>query len=157
MKNILGEVFGSWVVLRKLQKNTSGNMMWECRCLCGNIHEVSGSDLRIGRSTRCVTCRSGDFKKEIRLTDHRLYSVWVGMNRRCRSIKNKDYKHYGGRGIEVCESWSGKQGFVNFIKDMQPSFIEGLTLDRKNNDGDYTPDNCKWSTHTEQANNKNRK
>jgi hypothetical protein len=152
-KDLFNQVFGQWTVLRKLQKNTSGNLLWECKCTCGNLKAISGSELRLGRTTKCSNCRIEGTRQEVRLVDHRLYSVWIGMRRRCNSLKSKDYPNYGGRGITVCERW---QNFKLFLEDMEDSFIEGLTLDRKENNGNYTPENCKWSTITEQNNNKKR-
>lgn len=75
------------------------------------------------------------------------------MNRRCYNSDRKDYKHYGGRGIEVCNEWhyENPKGFENFINDMEISYIEGLELDRIDNNGNYEPSNCKWSTRSEQV------
>jgi hypothetical protein len=75
------------------------------------------------------------------------------MNRRCYDKNRKDYHHYGGRGIKVCDAWhrDNPQGFDNFINDMEFSFKEGLEIDRIDNDGDYCKDNCKWSSRSEQV------
>jgi len=80
----------------------------------------------------------------------RTYAAWSGMIDRCTNEKNKRYASYGGRGIFVCVSWSN---FFNFVRDMGLC-KEGLSLDRIDNDGNYNPRNCKWSTPKEQANNK---
>ncbi len=69
---------------------------------------------------------------------------------RCSNLKNKAWKNYGGRGIKICERW---EKFENFLSDMGTPPV-GLTLERKNNDGDYDPSNCKWATYKEQANNR---
>lgn len=78
------------------------------------------------------------------------YHAWVNMKDRCLNPKHKQYKDYGGRGIQICERWLKLE---NFFKDMgeRPS---GLTLDRINNDGNYEPSNCKWATWKEQQNNR---
>jgi hypothetical protein len=73
------------------------------------------------------------------------------MKSRCSNPKDKGYKDYGGRGIKVCDRW---QDFVNFMKDMLPTWQPGLSIDRKDNEGDYTPDNCRWATDSEQERNK---
>ena len=69
---------------------------------------------------------------------------------RCNNITYRDYDYYGGRGIKVCDRWNSIE---NFIEDMFPSFQEGLTLDRKNSNGNYEADNCRWETKTVQARN----
>ena len=82
--------------------------------------------------------------------DHRLYSTWKSMKSRCNNPNVSHYKYYGGKGVKVCNEWLD---FWVFVKDMYPSFKEGLTLDRLDNNGDYSLANCRWSTPVEQASN----
>jgi hypothetical protein len=86
---------------------------------------------------------------------HKLYATYSHMKRRCYSTANKDYKHYGARGITVCNRWLGENGFNNFVEDMgeRPS---GHSIDRVDNDKGYSPENCKWASVTEQVNNTRR-
>lgn len=89
----------------------------------------------------------------IKSKEHPLYVTHQSMKQRCYNPNNIGFHLYGGRGIKVCSRWLGKDGFWNFVADMGEK-PEGMTLDRKNNDGDYSPDNCKWSTLFEQCDNR---
>lgn len=84
------------------------------------------------------------------LSSHELYSVWNGMRRRVFNKKCKDFKHYGGRGITICNRWLNVE---NFIEDMYPSYKKGLEIDRTDNDKNYGPDNCRWAERTTQNRN----
>lgn len=90
-------------------------------------------------------------------TEHPLYNTYYGMKGRCLQENDKDYPRYGGRGIKVCDRWLGTDGFFNFIEDMgeRPN---GHTLDRKDVDGDYSPENCRWADiHTQAVNKQDKK
>ena len=78
---------------------------------------------------------------------------WSSMITRCYNSRRASFKNYGGRGIKVCEQWLGVSGFENFLADMGER-PRGLTLDRRDNDGDYTPDNCRWATRAHQNQNR---
>lgn len=85
---------------------------------------------------------------------HPLYSTYMNMLRRCYNPNSHHYNRYGGRGIRVCKKW--REDFWSFVKDMGEKPTLNHSIDRKNNDGNYTRGNCKWSTKVEQANNRNR-
>ncbi len=90
-----------------------------------------------------------------RYTDSPLYKTYYSMHTRCEKPNHKHFKHYGGRGITVCDEWSGENGFYNFHKWAQSSgWRPGLTLDRIDNEKGYNPDNCRWATATEQTRNR---
>jgi hypothetical protein len=82
---------------------------------------------------------------------HPLFRVWAWMIDRCRNPNNSAWKHYGARGIKVCERW---QKFENFAEDMEPTYQKGLSIERRNNDRGYSPGNCCWATRTEQIRNR---
>jgi transcriptional regulator with XRE-family HTH domain len=91
--------------------------------------------------------------KSRQLSGTRLWSIWHGMKLRCYNPKHNSYKNYGGRGIKVCAIWLNS--FLTFYEWAQASgYREDLTLDRINPNGDYTPENCRWATWEEQAQNK---
>lgn len=151
----VGARFGSLTVL---QLSTSpGRRAWLCRCDCGVQKRVEASRLLSGHIVSCgcagklvraAACRAVVVKHG-RSTDLQ-YVAWQLMHDRCSNPKNESYPRYGGRGIRVCDRWKDYALFLTDMGDRPP----GLTLDRKDNDGDYEPQNCRWATRTEQARNK---
>lgn len=121
-----------------------------CRCECGVTKPVYVSHLRRGNSRSCG-CEIVRGKPKHGLFYHPLYGRWNAMIQRCSNPKHRDYPNYGARGIRVCDRWL--QTPANFITDMGPC-PDGMSLDRKDSNGNYEPSNCRWATDNTQAQNK---
>ena len=133
--------------------------MWSCRCDCGKKVKVKAFHLKSGHTKSC-----GCLRKEIaKIGKHKIthnmsktpeYKAWNNMKNRCNNPNNKDYKDYGGRGIKVCDHWL--ESFENFYSDMGDKPFPKIlySIDRVDNNGDYTPENCKRTTQKQQANNR---
>lgn len=123
------------------------------KCFCGKEFKTLVASVKSNKTKSCGCYqkqRVSETLKTHNLTKHRLYKTWLGMMHRCNNPKAKGYENYGGRGITVCERWLKVE---SFIEDMFPTFQEGLTLDRKENDKNYSKDNCRWSKRTTQTRN----
>ncbi len=156
VKNITGRVLFRWTVMSFAGTRQRG-AYWLCRCECGTIREVSSATLLHGRSKSCG-CLHREVLSELNAKhggcDSPEYSSWKGMIARCTNADRKGYDDYGGRGITVCERWSGENGFDNFISDMGPKPSPAHSIDRfPDNDGNYEPGNCRWATEGQQKRN----
>lgn len=156
-QSLVGKKFGRWTVLKyhgvKIYESGNRAHFWECLCSCGNTKIVMSSNLVSGGSTACGCHNRGahffkhGFSK--RSGKHPMNMVYHAMRARCTNPKNKDYKHYGGRGIKCL--WTD---FLTFYNDMSPTYAKGLMIDRKDNSGDYCKDNCRWVDRSTQMNNR---
>lgn len=157
-RDLTGQKFGRLFVIERADDFGAGNRKWKCRCDCGNEKEIQDASLYRGLTKSCgcvLRERKGDLhpNKTHGMTGTKELRTWRRMHRRCADPKVERFPNYGGRGIKVCERW---KLFENFLSDMGLAPGPKHSIERKDNDGDYTPENCKWGTDEEQRRNTRR-
>lgn len=151
--------FGRLLVIERDYVPAARNVMWRCKCDCGNFTVAAAAN--IGRTTLSCGCLAKETARELLIGNtyqrtHNLgnspeYQTWTKMKLRCHDPKNSRYPGWGGRGIRVCRRW--RDSFEAFISDMGRRPSPRHSIDRINNNGNYEPKNCRWALPSQQARN----
>ncbi len=156
-RDLTGQRFGKLVVVARSHVNGSRKVCWECRCECGGVSCPTTGNLKFGLTQSCgcgvvAATTARNYKHGFAHQKDSGYYTWKGMISRCTNPASEKYTDYGGRGIKVCERWL--HSFLAFYIDMRPWERGSRSLDRKDVNGDYCPENCRWATSREQCYNK---
>ena len=157
----IGDRFDRWTVIGKAETPTRAKQgpYWFCQCLCGTKRAVLATSLSTERSRSCGCLQRDGAKargRKVQVHGERHpptkeYRAWRAMKARCSNPNGPEYHRYGGRGVTVCSRWI--HSYKNFLADMGRAPSPNHSVDRIDNDGNYEPSNCRWSTRTEQRRN----
>ncbi len=151
----IGRKFNKWEIIGGPVKK-GANLYFLCECDCGKINHVHASSLTNGHSSKCREC--GNNERPVKHGDNlrsgkkRLYTIWASMRDRCLNPNDTAYKYYGAKGIAVSDQWVNYENFKKWA--LKNGYREDLEIDRKNNNGGYFPENCRWITHKKNMRNR---
>lgn len=156
--DLTGKTYARLTVISYSHTKPGGKVHWVCKCSCGKTTIVRSDQLKDGNTTSCG-CRQKEtlllretHSEAFKGKKTHEYRAYHNMKARCLNKNHKHYHNYGGRGIIICDRWL--ESYANFLTDVGRAPGDDFSLDRINNDLNYEPGNCKWSTFSEQQNNK---
>ena len=163
--NLIGEKYGRLKIINEYGRNKHKKVLWLCECECGNVITAASSSLTTGNTKSCgclqkehasriwkKTFTTHGLSKDENGKKTRLFRIWTGIKTRCYNVKDKAYPRYGGRGITLCEEWMDFKMFHGWAKIS--GYKNPLTIERKDNEKGYFPNNCTWIPKADQAKNR---
>lgn len=153
-EDLTGRKFGKLTVIERAENAKNGRVRWLCKCECGNSIAVLSYSLKRGQTKSCGCLKHmSPPNKTHGKSKTRIYRIRRAIITRCYNSNHEQYKDYGGRGVSVCDEW--RNSFTAFYEwAMANGYTDELSIDRKDNSGNYEPSNCCWVTRKEQANNR---
>lgn len=148
--DLTGKSFERLTVLRYSHNNRFGAAVWECKCACGRTSIVPSGDLLSGHTRSCGCLHTEMFRHRTHSgCGTRLYRIWKNMHTRCENPKYHHWHRYGGRGVRICDEWKDFSTFRDWA--LSHGYVDNMTIDRIDNDGNYDPWNCQWITQSENS------